>query len=733
MFKGIFVIWLTLLANNADSAEILGIFPSVKRENFNLGSRLMKELALKGHKVTVVSHFPQNNSIDHHEDIALDIPEYMSDLDSFMTFWQRARNLFMNSFINFYRRFVIVPQQKEMLKYWMNGVNLDASIKNVSLVLLNSLPGITEPVPHMPNMIEVGGLHIEEDTEVPRDIVKFLDEANEGVILHTAYANKEETEKLVKTFARLSMKVLWKTDLTYNDLEDITCSGCSVPDNVKLVSSLPQVNVLAHKNVKAFITNGELFDLIEAAYFAIPVVGIPLSMIQETNVALAVENRYAVQLSNNDLTEEIIIRAIDEVVQRKCCNEVCNNQGPRNNTPGQSNILGRDIEDISVSIETMAEKFEKVFNQLDMKDLHPLTAAKFSNSRKALWIGKLKLQYLIQDIIQEICSLYLMFGDNLFVLAIRISLAFNKLYNMDKRYELKSEISICNNGCPYVMFPMRKFSVTRLLQIVALNRAEICCHKLIDCLLDTYKSYQHNEDDGSDTSSLEIYITLTKHMTPHQSYERLDEPDSITPQKNENGFANLEELIFHEEKRVIGILQLILRNAPEMLGTDGVKKCRNTDQILVPVLEATEDYDIANMILTLVCESWLDHIYTNKIKFSEHGACQLLCDFASVTAWLTNCLIVSETMRNKLLKNEILKRCEGVGRLLLRCPGEKIKMADKNKRKVSVTAEVNDAEKSELMPAEMYVPNQEQWLTLRAARKSLFPAPACCGKYENIK
>lgn len=73
----------------------------------------------------------------------------------------------------------------------------------------------------------------------------------------------------------------------------------------------------------------------------------------------------------------------------------------------------------------------------------------------------------------------------------------------------------------------------------------------------------------------------------------------------------------------------------------------------------------------------------NKIIFSQYGAFQLLSDFGYITTWLTDCPNIEETMRKRLIKNEVLRRCEGVGRLLLRCPGEKIKMTDKHKRKMS--------------------------------------------------
>ncbi|RZC41876.1 coiled-coil domain-containing protein 142, partial [Asbolus verrucosus] len=152
------------------------------------------------------------------------------------------------------------------------------------------------------------------------------------------------------------------------------------------------------------------------------------------------------------------------------------------------------------------------------------------------------------------------------------------------------------------------------------------------------------------------------------------------------------------------------------------------DRILTPVLVATDDHIISNMILQIMCESWLDHIYINKIKFSQYGACQLLCDFGYIETWLMNCSVMSQTMRKKMMKNEVLRRCEGVGRLLLRCPGEQIKMIDKSKRIKAANSPTS--EKNELMPAEMYVPNQEQWLELRAIKKkNLFASSLCCGKF----
>ncbi|XP_074026255.1 uncharacterized protein isoform X2 [Leptinotarsa decemlineata] len=672
-----------------------------------------------------------------------------------------------------------------------------------------------------------------------------------------------------------------------------------------------------------------------------------------------------------------------------------------------------DLENIITSIETISEDFKTTF-LLKKGQLNKMW-------QDLIWKVKLKLSYFIQELINEIAFLFIYYGERLLVLTLRISVCFNGLLDMDKKYNIMNNTSICINTCPYLMLPMRKISVTRLLQIIAYNRAELCCHKLIDCLLETYKLYENTDDDnGSDNSSLEIYLTLTKHMSPPEI------SDNFVKDKSENisdshSFSNLRDLISYEEKNVLDLLAVTVREAPAMLGDDGIKKtssgkpkissrarskvteyyeqvlwgevgnylehvilwwatcplsarppqssqylrewitqfipnadvsavvlsslanladalgvhvtstswdqnfrlavvaakttcnpdagklfanllqdlvmlcnqCETTidwivgapldelplveqipvlhrldhsihttrlwamnrskkiantwnvtefftlthgdivnclsqmnnlrmsdhnveiekgglgvhvevcalmraklvsevkvnlqklkdipkecvsnlatvckiicsanlqmifpchsywrkpqsntkpenpssfvttylDRILVPVLQATDDPSVTNMILTLICESWLDHIYVNKIRFSEDGALQLLHDFGYVVVWLDNSHYVTDPMRKKLLKNEVLKRCEGVGKLLLRRPGERIKMMKKKSRKLPDPELSSESEKDELMPAEMYVPNQEQWLELRAIKKKrLLSLPVCCGEpYE---
>lgn len=98
------------------------------------------------------------------------------------------------------------------------------------------------------------------------------------------------------------------------------------------------------------------------------------------------------------------------------------------------------------------------------------------------------------------------------------------------------------------------------------------------------------------------------------------------------------------------------------------------ERVLLPVLEVLEDHEICNMVLKIMGEAWLDYIYLDQIKFSEFGSYQLLTDFAYVSNWIAECSIISQNMKEHLMKNEVLRRCEGVGKLLLRHPGEAIAM-----------------------------------------------------------
>ncbi|KAG5685028.1 hypothetical protein PVAND_014231 [Polypedilum vanderplanki] len=147
-----------------------------------------------------------------------------------------------------------------------------------------------------------------------------------------------------------------------------------------------------------------------------------------------------------------------------------------------------------------------------------------------------------------------------------------------------------------------------------------------------------------------------------------------------------------------------------------------------PIAEATKDLEILNLTLKIICECLLENIYNNKIKFSMCGALNLLKDIEAIGEWIENCNEFPDTYREKLMKHEVLRYCEGVGKILLREPEEVISMfPSPTKAKRMATDEEEDKAP---LPAEMFVPNQQRWLELRARRsRGVF---GLCSNVNNV-
>lgn len=114
------------------------------------------------------------------------------------------------------------------------------------------------------------------------------------------------------------------------------------------------------------------------------------------------------------------------------------------------------------------------------------------------------------------------------------------------------------------------------------------------------------------------------------------------------------------------------------------------EMMLQPVIEATKDIEILNLTMKIICESMLENIYTKQIKFTVSGALNLLKDFEGIAEWIESNKEVPETYREKLMKHEVLKYCEGVGKILMREEGQVISMfpsPTKAKRMASSTDE----------------------------------------------
>lgn len=73
---------------------------------------------------------------------------------------------------------------------------------------------------------------------------------------------------------------------------------------------LPQNDLLAHPNLKAFVTHGGLLSTQEALFHSVPLVGVPISNDQKPNLLRAQRHGYAIMLSLQTMTKQDLKSAI---------------------------------------------------------------------------------------------------------------------------------------------------------------------------------------------------------------------------------------------------------------------------------------------------------------------------------------------------------------------------------------------------------------------------------------
>ena len=229
-----------------------------------------------------------------------------------MNFMERVSNTLYYSFLEILqvqpRMIASVYSKKGLMKY----EEIMGMYYNMSLLLQSSHFVTHNSQPKMANTVEIGGIHCRQGQPLPEDLRTFLDDAVAGAVyvsfgsaIKSSLMSKERLNVFLETFREISYPVIWKFD------ED---SIPNLPPNVILKKWLPQQDLLAHPNLKVFVSHGGIFSLQEALYHKTPLVGIPLGTDQKPNLLRAERHGYAIMLDWQTLNKTGLTEAINRVM-----------------------------------------------------------------------------------------------------------------------------------------------------------------------------------------------------------------------------------------------------------------------------------------------------------------------------------------------------------------------------------------------------------------------------------
>ncbi|XP_066156036.1 UDP-glucuronosyltransferase 1A8-like [Euwallacea fornicatus] len=236
------------------------------------------------------------------------------DFSKDLSFFNRAQNAFFYITEHLLTKYYVMAKHEEIMhQAFPNSPSLYDLSTNVSLVLLNSHTSIYPALPLVPNMVEIGGYFVDPPQKLPSDLQEVLDNAKEGVIYFSLGSNikskdmpKRKKEFIMSVFGRLKQKILWKFE------EDLP----GKPKNVVIRKWFSQQDVLAHKNIKLFITHGGLLSTTETICHGVPILALPVFGDQDANADRAVYNGYGLKLGFNDpeFNEANFEKAINELL-----------------------------------------------------------------------------------------------------------------------------------------------------------------------------------------------------------------------------------------------------------------------------------------------------------------------------------------------------------------------------------------------------------------------------------
>ncbi|XP_073944344.1 UDP-glycosyltransferase UGT5-like [Choristoneura fumiferana] len=250
-------------------------------------------------------------------DISVD-PHYFTNGGTERSLYRKVETAVVDFFFHTLFKWTLEKRISDVFAKYMPNKKFDLeklSHERMKMIFSNQHYSITGGRLLAPKLLEIGGIHIQKPKTVPKDIEEFISSSEKGVIyvsfgslLHASTMSAHKRQQFLDAFKRIPQKVIWKWE------------NASLPkgnDNVLTSSWLPQLDILCHPNVLAFISHGGMLSMSEAAHCGTPLLTLPFFGDQFNNAASARESGLGITLFFQQINSENLVEAIKELTSEK--------------------------------------------------------------------------------------------------------------------------------------------------------------------------------------------------------------------------------------------------------------------------------------------------------------------------------------------------------------------------------------------------------------------------------
>ncbi|XP_040486142.1 UDP-glucuronosyltransferase 3A2-like [Ursus maritimus] len=263
----------------------------------------------------------QFGSVDHGLPIPVSyIPVFRSWLTNHMDFWGRVKNFLMFFDFSMKKQRIQSTFDNTIKEHFPKGPRpvLSHLLKKAELWFINSDFALEFARPLLPNTVYVGGLLARPVKPVPQEFENFIAKFGDSGFVLVALGSmvsicqsQEVVREMNSAFAHLSQGVIWKCNPSHWP-KDVKLAA-----NVKIVDWLPQNDLLAHPQIRLFVTHGGLNSIMEAIQHGVPMVGIPVLGEQAENLIRVEAKKFGVSIQLKQVKAETLALKMKEVIEDK--------------------------------------------------------------------------------------------------------------------------------------------------------------------------------------------------------------------------------------------------------------------------------------------------------------------------------------------------------------------------------------------------------------------------------